>query len=95
MQIEWWRLLLVALIFGGLFATWLWVKKGDLSLKGLVQPPNLKMKVLERQWLTSQTFIFLIEVEGARFLLARTHGGVAWQPLGEAKASPPVANEHK
>lgn len=93
--LHWWNWALLILLFGGLFAAWWYVNRGNLSFKKFIQPNTLKIKVLESRWVASQTFVSIVEVDGARFLLARTIGGVAWQPLGEPKGIPPVADEQK
>lgn len=80
-QIEWWRWVLLILLFGGLFGVWLWVNRGRLNWKAMAKPYEPQIKILERNWVTHQLSIFLVDVKGEKFLLARTPGNLSWQKL--------------
>ena len=82
--IEWWRWVLMAALFAALFGMWWWVNRDKFSLKKLMEPPVSRIKVVERQWVSHQLTLFLIELDGERFLLARTPGSLSWQKVGEA-----------
>lgn len=77
----WWRILVIIVVLGALAALWLWINRDTLSWEKVVNPPARRIKILERHWLASQVALFLVEVDGQAFLLARTQGGLAWQPL--------------
>lgn len=86
--IEWWRWALLILLFGALFGAWLWVNKGKLNWKTLVQPTDPKIKVLEKYWVSGNLSLFLIEVKDEQFLLARTPGSLSWQKLETSSQEP-------
>ncbi len=80
-QIEWWRWILLIILFGVLFGVWWWVNRGKLNWKTLVKAPQSQIKVLERLWVSHQLALFLVEVGKEKFLLARTPGSLSWQKL--------------
>jgi flagellar biogenesis protein FliO len=79
--VEWWRWVLLMVLFVGLFGAWWWVNRGKINLQKLMTPPEQNIKILERQWVSHGVSVFLVEVKGERFLLARTQGNVSWQKL--------------
>jgi hypothetical protein len=85
--IEWWRWFILIAIFGSLLGLWWWVNREKLTWKKLTTPPQYKIKVLERQWVSNHLTLFLVEVDGNRYLLARTNGSLSWQPLDSPPSS--------
>ncbi|MFZ5806707.1 MAG: flagellar biosynthetic protein FliO [Verrucomicrobiota bacterium] len=80
-SVEWWRWVLLIVLFAGLFGAWWWVNRGKINFQKLMTPPEPQIKIIERQWVSHGVAIFLVEVKGERFLLARTQGNVSWQKL--------------
>jgi flagellar biogenesis protein FliO len=92
--LPWWRIGLLFLIFIGLAVIWVWVNRGRVNLRSLLQPGERRIVIAEQRWLNGRTLICLVEVEGERFLLVQGQGMAAWQPL-QAKASPGPAASSK
>ncbi len=79
--VEWWRLLVLALIFGVLFGVWWWLNRNKLSFQSLLKSREQQIVIEEQRWLNSRLSIVLVQVGDERFLLAQNQHGLAWQKL--------------
>lgn len=86
--LDWWRWLLLAVMFGGLgWAAW-WAKRRGAGSGSA--PGRGRLRVVERCWLDARTSVAVVECDGRTFLLARQAGGaLAWQPVEPPPPTPP------
>ncbi len=80
-SLPWWRWLLLLLLFATLVGAWYGLNRDKLNPRNWLAPSTSLIRVLERRWLGSKSYISLVEVNGQRFLLAQTPQGVAWQKI--------------
>ena len=84
-----WRIAILFLIFAALLGLSWKLNRGQGGLglgfgfRRLLQPGAAKILIHERKWIDSRTSVSLVEAEGERFLLAQSHGTIAWQPLAK------------
>lgn len=90
-SIEGWRIIVLLILLSILFGIWVWVQRGQKKL--WLKTDKRLLRVLDQQWLTSQTALFVIEVEEQRYLLARTDRHLAWQPLPQTSCSKKTESE--
>jgi hypothetical protein len=87
-NLEWWRVVLILVLLGGLVAAWLWLNRSRLSWNKLVKPLPQRIKLLDRNWLNSKTVIYLLEIDGQKYLLASSGGAITFQRFGTETAPP-------
>jgi flagellar biogenesis protein FliO len=78
---EWWRLVILTLIFGVLFGLWWWVNRSKVNFQSLLKSREQLIKIEEQRWLNAHSSIALVQVGEERFLLAQNQHGLAWQKL--------------
>ena len=89
---EWWRLVVLLIIFGLLLGIWWWVNRGRLNFQNLMRAREQQIQVEEQRWLNAHSCILLVQVGSERFLLAQGQHGVAWQKLAAREDSVPKAS---
>jgi hypothetical protein len=90
------RWIILVLLFGGLFALWLWSKRQARIAQRLGKNPAAGFQVTQKRWLDQRTGVCLVEIDGQGYLLAYTvGGGVSWQPVAKKPAAAPEIDSPK
>ena len=90
------RWIVLVLLFGGLFALWLWSRRQARLNNPLGRNPAAGFKVTQKRWLDQRTGVCLVETDAQSFLLAYTvGGGVSWQPVAKKAAATPEIDTPK
>ncbi|MEM9399895.1 MAG: hypothetical protein AAF984_06770 [Verrucomicrobiota bacterium] len=84
---ELWRIVVLFIVLGGLVFISYWLNRGKINFQQLLKKNESQIIVHERKWLSSKESVIYLEVEGQKYLLATSAGGVSWQPIS-AKSKP-------